>query len=335
MRPQLAVAAIHQAVREGYEFLASKALQCVSSSEFRVFDRVIGDVADAGWQSLLHTLLCRGAGVEVLNQQAQLCSRFILERPHIVRRLIMAGALVDVRDNEGRTPIVHATASRFLDSVRVLHDSGASLQVAFGERRQTALHAMAGEPDDGMEALLIGHLTEHGVAIDTRDADGETPLHYATTLNRPALIRALVEAGADINVQNEYGFTPVSLASRHGYAECVKALVEGGAQIEARDVHGGTPLINGAGCPRTVEILLSAGANVMAVAKDGSTALHVAASWKNAECCRMLVARGADPTAKDRDGRTPLDIAIEEEASDCISCLAAMGRTIPQSREGT
>lgn len=322
-RAHLALAAIREAVRSDYAFLALESLQYVPISRSAEFDDIIGEVANRRSDVLLHELFRRGAGIRLFDQTAELCSCSILERPHVVRRLIMAGASVDVRDVDGWTPFVHAAANRLFDTVRVLVENHATVDVIFGDSRRTVIHAMGSKADIGLEDLIVSYLAEQGIQIDVPDRDNETGLQYARSLDRPALVRALAAAGANVDVQDGCGFTPLSAAARFGQLECVQVLIGAGSRLDARDMHGGTPLINGAHKPHIVEALLVAGADVHAATDDGSTALHIAAQHNSVDSCALLVSHGADPTVTDQNGRNPLDVAISVSATDCIAYLMA------------
>jgi ankyrin repeat protein len=92
--------------------------------------------------------------------------------------------------------------------------------------------------------------------------------------------RALLAAGAAVDACDEGGWTAASLAvynaeARRGFADVVRALVDAGANIEAAIGYGVRPLMLAAGYGETavVEVLLNAGADVMARNDGGYTAL--------------------------------------------------------------
>ncbi len=72
---------------------------------------------------------------------------------------------------------------------------------------------------------------------------GETPLLYATRLRRTRMIKWLLRNGADPNVADEEGRTPLLYAvrRRHSLAE-VSVLLKAGADVTAEARDGSTPL---------------------------------------------------------------------------------------------
>jgi ankyrin repeat protein len=113
------------------------------------------------------------------------------------------------RDDDGRTPLIHAAIDNRLEVARLLLDSGADVdaQDAMGD---SALHYAAQEHHSEMASLLIGH----GARVDAEDNHGNTPLWRAVfhSRGRGELIRLVLKAGADQNHRNKKGKTPLDLA---------------------------------------------------------------------------------------------------------------------------
>ncbi len=71
--------------------------------------------------------------------------------------------------------------------------------------------------------------------------------------------------------------------------------------------------------------LVDAGADVNERAPDGTTALHWAAHFGDAELAERLLARGADPNARNDYGATPLSVAAVEADPRIVAALLDAG----------
>ena len=70
-----------------------------------------------------------------------------------------------------------------------------------------SLHKAAAEGD----ASRIDQCMKRGMAVNARDDDGNTPLHYAYCHNRTETIERLLAYGADPNIRNTAGDTPADM----------------------------------------------------------------------------------------------------------------------------
>ena len=79
------------------------------------------------------------------------------------------------------------------------------------------------------------HLATHpDAALDHRDQDQESLLHFAASFGRESCLRALVAAVNSVNVTNNLGATPLTLAFSEGALPCARALLELGADPTLR-----------------------------------------------------------------------------------------------------
>jgi ankyrin repeat protein len=81
------------------------------------------------------------------------------------------------------------------------------------------------------------------------------------------------------------------------------------------------------GGPDAVRVLLDAGSDVAAVARNDMRVqpLHSAAANGSVESCRLLLAAGADPNARQQGDYTPMDEAVQESNRELIALLVDYG----------
>jgi len=150
------------------------------------------------------------------------------------------------------------------------------------------------------EALsaLLGSLD---VSVDTKGADGDTPLHVACLYGHADIVRALLEANADPpRVTDGDGGTPLHDASAGGHLNIVKMLVERIREIRAADAAG----------PADVSSFVNARDG------DGETPLHLATRGEHGPVVTFLLSHGARAEIKSDAGLVAREYATEGGALD-------------------
>ena len=140
------------------------------------------------------------------------------------------------------------------------------------------------------------------------DSDGYAPLHDLH-VKAAEIAELLLDCGADPNIQNNQNhLQPLHMAAR----------------------------LNSV---RVCQLLLSAGADINAASKDGSTPLHEAAEQAHEDVIKLLVAHGAACMAEDRFHRTPLSVALTtsfaSDAADAGDKLVASVQFLLSHGTGT
>jgi ankyrin repeat protein len=207
-----------------------------------------------------------------------------------------------------------------------------------------------------VEAVKVGNtataisLLQQRLDPNGAEADGTTPLHWATRNNDVTLMDRLLRAGARADATNRYGVTPMYLACLNGSAEAVTRLLKAGVSPDATGDFGETALMT---CARTGKVdaaraLIDAGASLDAIESwHGQTALMWAAAHGHADMVRTLAAAGADVDARStvvvwerqrtqepRDkwlppgGVTPLLLAAREGRVEAAAALLDSGADI-------
>ena len=184
-----------------------------------------------------------------------------------------------------------------------------------------------------------------------RDANGASAVLVATYNMKPDVVATLIDLGAPVDVfeasalgrverlreilresparASEYapdGFTPVALASFFGQPEAVRVLIAAGADVNAAAKN---PLkvqaLHAAVAGRNQEIIkavLAAGADANAQQQAGFRPIHEAGTRGDRKLAELLIAHGADPSLPNDAGITAADLAREKGHAEFADWLA-------------
>lgn len=159
------------------------------------------------------------------------------------------------------------------------------------------------------DTAMMDLLLKHGAKSNVGDAEGKTPLHFASSQGNIPAVKALLSHGADANVKDSIGDTPLIEAAYRGNIEVVKLLLAHGVNVNEKGFLSFSALARTTGYQNNIEImklLLAHGADMNTRNKFGQTPLHGAADYGRTEAMQILLQHGADPNAKDYNGQTPL-----------------------------
>ncbi len=213
-----------------------------------------------------------------------------------VERTLAAGAKVDGPDEHGVTAITYAIVANSFNGrevIRALLKAKASVNVKSDDGRTPLMFAAQNGKNEHFGDLLAA-----GADLNAMDDDNWTALMYAAFYGSSFGVNDLLKAGADPKVEAKDGQTAVLLAARHGNSTSLEALLAAGGTFESKGLKQTTPLVLAAigDDLETVERVLKARPDVNGRDKDGWTALMVAADLGNTDTLMALLRAGADVT---------------------------------------
>lgn len=172
----------------------------------------------------------------------------------LVKTLVQAGAQVNVRDQEGNTPLIFAALLDAPESVRVLLEAGAHVNVLGKEERETPYEIAKGEvalgagvPAHECAGLLAEDGTLSPLAIDIEEHPALSPLNreFLEAIQHLDLDRAAaaLAAGADVNATDRYGVSALAQAVVADDAEFCRFLLDAGADVNYANKRGVTAVL--------------------------------------------------------------------------------------------
>ncbi|KAF4342049.1 hypothetical protein FBEOM_3980 [Fusarium beomiforme] len=256
----------------------------------------------------------------------------------VVKRLVKAGAKLDIRGRRGRTPLawtirygppsIAVMLARNPEVVNAEDDLGwTSLREAISQGQPEIVYLLlknGADPNrastvddwtplravvqDGDE-IMAEHLIQSGAIVDEPDQDeGFTPLRWAMKYNHIHIIQLLLRHGADPNAKSKDGTTPLISALRdmNGNKDFAWILIDNGARTDDQDKNGRTALHHAIRSSyRSIAwLLISHDALVSIQDSSGLTALDFAVENNDLSACWLLCEHGAKPGQRGNQGFT-------------------------------
>ncbi len=249
------------------------------------------------------------------------------DNPDIINVLLDNGADMSIDDDK---PLIYTASVKDFDELAIRFvEMGANLDYVIKEGQYEGLSTMVYAMHSFGNAELAKAMIEKGANVHVYSGIGSNLLHYAALNDYINIARMLLEEGVDPNKKNDDGNTPLSHACWYGKLDMSKLLIEYGADVNMENNEGETPLLealtNGGHPDELFYLLLDKGADVNAMDDDGYTPLlRALTSYRQSDIAITLIEKGADIHVKNRDGRTPLILAAYERP-DIVKMLIEKG----------
>ncbi len=133
-----------------------------------------------------------------------------------------SGAKIDKPAKKGQTALIVAASEGHLETVNLLLDLGADVDLE-DDLEKTALH-YAVKKEGGQLSILEALVTSDRdkSTLSAQDAHGMTPLHMAAEAGNLAAVEFLVEAGASLMSKNFMDNMPIHCAVEAEHPEIIK-----------------------------------------------------------------------------------------------------------------
>lgn len=84
------------------------------------------------------------------------------------------------------------------------------------------------------DVLFPEELGEKLVSVNSRDIEGDSPIHVMIWRNDAYAVKTLIEAGADVNAIGDMSETPLHIAVSKENLEIIETLLNAGAKTDIR-----------------------------------------------------------------------------------------------------
>ena len=203
------------------------------------------------------------------------------------------------------------------------------------EGPSSALHDAVSNGHQRVVDILISNQEP----INTKDERSRTPLHLASIMGYPHIVKLLIQNGigdgtkTEVDAQDSVHRTPLHYAAFYGYDDVVKVLLTTNLKLDEKDAQGETALHLAAREQRSTVIdkLLTAGAAIDLKNKYHETALHIAVAAESMDVVVKLVkaeTAALDLDKKDSKGFTPLMLAARLGLAAIFEFIADKGADI-------
>ena len=290
--------------------------------------------------------------------------------PEPIAKLLKGGVPVDIRDKDGRTPLMVASRNGKMDVVKFLVEKGADVNAFDSHGRSPLIDAMLDSQTEVVDYLRGRH------AIDNPNLNRKTPrtpdsLFHAIDNNDIAGVQLMLDGGVEIECRDAGGMTPLMRACSLGFIDTVEVLLDRGASVstggpstgKSAQLTGPTALCAAAesGQTRIVELLLNHHADAKVVFDGGDSPVISAIRSGNIETVRVVLDAGGQLDLKEKSwamgaaaasgriqmadwiyakggkvnepngiGRTPLHYAVLNRRPEMVRWLRAHGVKIDQ-----
>ncbi|KAI4802430.1 hypothetical protein KUCAC02_020267 [Chaenocephalus aceratus] len=213
-----------------------------------------------------------------------------------------------------------------------LSEQEENLLTTITEDGDTILHLAIIHEEEIISKQLIQIFPKE--VLDIQNNLYQTPLHLATYLKLPEVVKQLVEKGAGLELQDQEGNTALHVACQHGQTECATEMTRDVSPskmapvLEIQNWRGLTCLhlaaLNRQHPIMKLLVKKEADLNIQE-GTSGKTALHLATELHDITSVKLLLSWGADVDAAMFNGCTSLHLAVGRQDAAIANLLCQSG----------
>jgi ankyrin repeat protein len=183
----------------------------------------------------------------------------------------------------------------FADQEQLVALSRQNVRSAGGSFASTTPAGSAATAEEALQLANIKAMVKDSPdLINSRDPNGNTPLHTAAQSGYYSVAEFLIANRADVNAENNSNRTPLQKAADSGHKRLIELLLAHGAEVNQGGDGGPLFLAAANGYTGVVEVLLNNKAEVNRFGPNGDQPLHVAARKGYTQVVGLLLAHGAE-----------------------------------------
>ncbi|MCR4735172.1 MAG: ankyrin repeat domain-containing protein [Treponema sp.] len=277
--------------------------EAVIASKYRVSKFLIDNGAD--------TNSCDRNGVTILMDTIRTNNK------DIVKLLLDSGASPNLQEINGRNAYHEAAYMGDVEIINLIRNAGGNA-LSRDKQGNTPFSIVLNKEFSIIKAIL-------GKSFNITDSDGNSPIHIIVKNNgSPGLLKTLYAEGFPIDTRNANGYTPLNYAIETDNLSLATILLENGANpfqtIDKKGRNGVSIALEKKNTQMLENIVKYA--NSMTDIQ-GNTILHYAAKSSPADIIKTLLSYGIDTNVKNVSGDTPYTIAIRWKRPEIAALLAS------------
>ena len=235
-----------------------------------------------------------------------------------ITRLMLKGADIEAKTNDGATPLVFAISNNHLSTVNTLISYNCDVNIITSAYETPLMIAVKNKNVEIAELLLRA-----GADIDFADNRGVTSLNYASIYGYFYVTDLLLYYKASIDKKARDGSTPLMSAIWAQYADIADLLIQNEANMEARDNFGFTPfhIASQNGDTVIMNMLIKYGVDIYEKNNFNWNALTLTIRTDQIPALELLLKKGNMWTSPERKAVDPYVVASKYGRKDVIEIL--------------